>query len=64
VGSYTVPYYLYGHNVTIIAGHAAVKAIERVPNLTGRHARYWNKVYGSGIKHIDIVHHAGKKNLH
>jgi len=40
-------YYLYGHNVTIITHHAAVKAILGVPNLTGRHARWWSKVYGT-----------------
>jgi len=57
-------YYLYGHNVTIIIDHAAVEAILRAPNLTGRHARWWSKVYGSGIKHIDIVHYAGKRNPH
>ena len=57
-------YYLYGYDVTIITDHAAVKAILGVPNLTGKHARWWSKVYGSGIKQINIIHHAGKKNLH
>ena len=57
-------YYLYGHSVTIITDHAAVKAILGASNLTGRHARWWSKLYGSGIKHIDIVHCSGKKNLH
>ena len=57
-------YCLYSHNVTIIMDHAAVKAILESLNLSGRHARLWSKVYGSGIKHIDIVHHAGRKNLH
>jgi len=42
-------YYLYGHNVTIVTDHAAIKAILGAPNLTGRHARWWSKVYGSGI---------------
>ena len=49
-------YYLYGHNVTIITDHAAVKAILGAPKLTGKHARWWSKLYGSGIKHVDIVH--------
>ena len=57
-------YYLYGHNVTVIMDHAAVKATLGAPNLTGKHARWWSKVYGSGIKQINIIHHAGKKNLH
>ena len=34
------------------------------PNLTGKHARWWNKVHGSGIGEIDIVHRAGKENRH
>ena len=57
-------YYLYGHKVTIITDHAAVKAILGAPNLTGKHARWWTKVYGSGIKQIDIIHRSGKNNLH
>ena len=57
-------YYLYGHKVTIITDHAAVKAILRTPNLSGQHARWWSKLYGSGIKELDIVHRAGRNNLH
>jgi len=57
-------YYLYGNNVTIVTDHAAVKAISGAPNLTGKHARWWSKVYRSGIKHIDIAHHPGKRNSH
>ena len=57
-------YYLYGHDVTIITDQAAVKATLGAPNLTGKHARWWSKVYGSGIKQINIIHHAGKRNLH
>ena len=57
-------YYLYGHNVTIITDHAAVKAILGAPNLTGKHARWWSKVYGSGIKQVNIIHRSGKKNRH
>ena len=57
-------YYLYGHDVTIITDHAAVKAILGAPNLTGKHARWWSKVYGSGIKPVNIIHRSGKKNRH
>ena len=57
-------YYLYGHNVTIITDHAAVKAILGAPNLTGKHARWWSKVYGSSITQVNIVHCYGKKNQH
>ena len=57
-------YYLYGHNVTIITYHAAVKAILGAPNLTGKHARWWNKVYRSSITQVNIVHCSRKKNRH
>ena len=55
---------LYGHNVTVVTDHAAVRAVLVAPNLTGQHSRWWSKVYGSGIKLIDIVHRAGKENQH
>ena len=54
-------YYLYGHTVTIITDHAAVKAILGAPSLSGKHARWWSKVHGSGIKQVEIVHRSGKK---
>ena len=57
-------YYLYGNNVTITTDHTAVKAILGAPNLTGKHARWWSKVYGSGITQVNIVHRSGKKNEH
>ena len=41
-------YYLYGHQVTVYTDHAAVKAVLGTPNLTGKHARWWSKVHGSG----------------
>ena len=57
-------YYLYGHKVTIITDHAAVKAVLGAPSLSGKHTRWWSKVHGSGIKQVEIVHHSGKKNQH
>ena len=57
-------YHLYGHVVTIITDHAAVKAILGAPNLSGKHARWWSRVYGSGIKKVEIVHRAGNRNQH
>ena len=35
-----------------------------VPNLTGQYPRWWSKVYGSGIRQINIVHRTGKENQH
>ena len=57
-------YYLYGHQVTIYTDHTAVKAVLETPNLTGKHARWWSKIHGSGIGEVSIVHRAGKENRH
>ena len=57
-------YYLYGHGVTVYTDHAAVKAVLGTPNLTGKHARWWSKVHGSGIGRLEIVHRAGRENCH
>ena len=40
---------LYGRVVTVYTDHSAVKVVLATPNPTGKHARWWNKVYGSGI---------------
>jgi len=48
-------YYLHGHNVTVVTDYTAVKAILGALNLIGRHARWWSKVYGSGIRHLEII---------
>ena len=55
--------YLYGNHVTIYTDHSAVKAVLQTPNPTGKHARWWTKVYGSGLKDVRIVYRAGKTNL-
>ena len=49
-------YHLYGHKATVYTDHAAVKAVLGAPNLNGKHARWWNKVHGSGIREVDIVY--------
>ena len=54
--------YLYGHEVTVYSDHSAVKAVLETPNPSGKHARWWMKVFGSGIKTINIVYRAGKEN--
>jgi len=54
--------YLYGHHVTIYTDHSAVKAILGAPSPSGKHARWWTKVYGSGMKSIQIVYRTGKEN--
>ena len=54
--------YLYGHSVTILTDHTAVKAVLEAPNPSGKHARWWTKVYGTGIKDIQIVYRSGWLN--
>ena len=56
-------YYLYGHRVQVITDHTAVKAILDSPNPLGRHARWWTRVFGQGIKEVTIIHRSGKDNL-
>ena len=56
-------YYLYGHRVQVITDHTAVKAILDSPNPSGRHARWWTRVFGQGIKEVSIIHRAGRDNL-
>ena len=55
--------YLYGNHVIIYTDYSAVKAVLQTPNPTGKHARWWTKVYGSGLKDVQIIYRAGKTNL-
>ncbi|KAL5481622.1 hypothetical protein EMCRGX_G021819 [Ephydatia muelleri] len=54
--------YLYGNSVTVYTDHAAVKAVLETPNPSGKHARWWSKVYESGVKSISIMYKSGKSN--
>ena len=54
--------YLYGNSVTVYTDHSAIKAILETPSPTGKHARWWTKVYGSGVNQVHIVHRSGKAN--
>ena len=53
--------YLYGHEVTIYTDHSAVKAVLETPS--GKHARWWTKIYSRGVKKVNIVYRSGKENL-
>lgn len=55
-------YYLYGHSVKIFTDHTAVKAVLGTPQPNGKHTRWWSKVFGSGIKEVEIVYRPGKEN--
>ena len=54
--------YLYGGDVTVITDHSAVKPVLEAPNPTGKHARWWTRVYGRGIKSVNIIYRAGREN--
>ena len=54
--------YLYGHEVTVFTDHSAVKAILETPSPSGKHARWWTKVFGSGVTQVNIVYRSGKEN--
>jgi len=55
--------YLYGHEVEVITDHSAVKSILEAPSLSGKHARWWLKVFESDIKSIDIKYRPGSANV-
>ena len=55
-------HHLYGNTVTVYTDHTAVKAVLETPNPTGKHVRWWTKVYGRGVKEVHIIHRAGKEN--
>ena len=46
----------------VITDHTAIKAILDSPNLSGRHARWWTRVFGQAIE-LSIIHGAGKENI-
>ena len=54
--------YLYGQFVTVITDHAAVRAVLETPNPSCKHARWWNKVYGTGLKEVKIVYRAAQSH--
>ena len=54
--------YLYGNKVTVYTDHSAVKAVPNAPNPSGKHARWWTRVYGAGFKEVQIVYQPGRHN--
>ena len=50
---------LYGHKITVYTDHSAVRAVLGTPSPNGKHARWWTRVFGSGIREIDIVYRPG-----
>ena len=54
--------YLYGHKVTVITDHSAVKTVLGAPSSCSKHARWWLKVFSSGVKDVQIVYRPGRDN--
>ena len=54
--------YLYGHDVEVRTDHSAVKAVLGTPSPSRKHARWWMKVYSSGVGTVTIIHKACKEN--
>ena len=54
--------YLYGHDVIVYTDHSAVRAVLETPNPSGKHARWWSKVFGSGVRRLEIIYRPGKEN--
>ncbi len=55
--------YLYGNDVTVYTDHSAVKPVLETPSPSGKHARWWTKVYSRGVKTVKIIYRAGKENI-
>ena len=53
---------IYGHSVTVVTDHSAVKAVLGALNPSSKHALWWGKVYGCGAKSIKIVYRPGLEN--
>jgi len=54
--------YLYGDDVTVYTDHSAVKAVLETPSPSAKHARWWKKVYASGVQSVQIMYRPGKEN--
>ena len=44
--------YIYGNDVSVYTGHAAVKAVLQTLNPSGKNARWWSEMYEDGDKTI------------
>ena len=42
---------------------SAIKEVLGSPNPSGKHAQWWTKVYGSGVRELKICHRAGHENV-
>ena len=54
--------YLYGHDVHVFTDHSVVKAVLETPSPSGKHAWWWSKIFGSGLRNIHIIYRVGREN--
>ena len=54
--------YLYMHEVMVVTDHSAVKAILQTPSPSGKHTRWWLKVFASGVGKVQMVYRPGREN--
>ena len=54
-------YCLYGHDVTVRTNRQSVKALLGSMNASGKHTRWWSKVYTSGLHTFDITYRPGRE---
>ena len=55
--------YVYGQEVAVVTDHSVVKAVLETPNPSDKHARWWTKVYETGVRSVRIIYRAGHLNL-
>ena len=48
---------------SVYTNHSAVKSVLETSSPSGRHACWWTRVYGQGIKEVNIMYCAGKENV-
>ena len=47
---------------TYMSTMLSYSAVLETPNPSGKHARWWSKLFGSCIRKLEIVYHSGKEN--
>ena len=55
--------YLCGHKLTVLTDHSAIRAVLETSNPTGKHAHWWTRVYGQGVKEVRIMYGSGHENV-
>ena len=52
---------LHWNKVTVLTDHTVVKAVLEAANPSAKHARWWTKVYGRGVRSVNIKYRAGRE---